>query len=70
MNFASLINKSQLLNEEQILSFKSWAYLRREAVRNLQKFSPLSKWWKGRIYTTYGLAWRSTYSIIYFKVLD
>ena len=36
MNFASLINKSQLLNEEQILSFKSWAYLRREAVRNLQ----------------------------------
>ena len=40
--FASLFNEEQHLkgNNLQILSFKSWPYLRKEALRNLQKMSP------------------------------
>ena len=51
--FAFLFNEGQLLKEknllskEQILSFKSWRYLRKEAIRNYKTCSPLSKWWKG-----------------------
>ena len=54
--FATLFKKGQLLKdknlllEEQILSFRSKPFLI-EAIRFIQKFAPLSEWWKGQIYT-------------------
>ena len=41
--------EKNLLLLEQILSFNSKPYLRKEAMRNLQKLFPLPVWWKGAV---------------------